>query len=428
MNSKDIIRNLLQENIVLATGCTEPVAVALCVAKAKELLEELPAKVELFLSKNIIKNAMGVGIPGTGMIGLPIAISLGVVCGDSKKGLDVLSDVAEHVEKAKQWLENNSIDIKQTTTPEKLYIECRIYGKHNTATAIIAYNHLNFIHLQKNNDILYRLEQEDDGVESKNEVELHISAKDVYQYAIEAPLVEISWVMDTATVNAKASEIGMQGDYGLQLGKILYNDEDNSLRKRVIAKTCAASDARMEGAPAPVYSNSGSGNQGITCTIPVYEFGKELGCSVEEINRALVLSNLMNIYLKQHIGKLSALCGIVNASIGVACGFVYLQGGDFTHISYVIKNMINTITGMVCDGAKPSCALKISTGLNAAFDCSTIAIRGIVVNETDGLSEDSLERSIGSLGRIGRYGMDATDELTLEIMTNKIYCNEKTHS
>jgi L-cysteine desulfidase len=281
---------------------------------------------------------------------------------------------------------------------------------------------LNFIHLQKNNEIFYHLEQKNDIAELDKEVDVQISARDVYQYALKAPLEEIIWVMDTVIVNAKASEIGLQGNDGLQLGKVLFNDEETSLRKRVIAKTCAASDARMEGALAPVYSNSGSGNQGITCTIPVYEFGKELGCNLEKICRALIISHLMNIYLKEFIGKLSALCGIVNASIGVACGFVYLQGGDFTHFSYVIKNMINTITGMVCDGAKPSCALKISTGLNAAFDCSTIAIRGIVVDETDGLSEESLDRSIRSLGRIGRYGMDATDELTLEIMTSKIRC------
>lgn len=428
MSRKEIIRKLLQENIVLATGCTEPVAVALCVAKAKELLKEPPVKVELFLSKNIIKNAMGVGIPGTGMIGLPIAVSLGVVCGESKKGLDILSDVTSHVDTAKQWLDNHTIEIKQSQAPEKLYIKCRISGKENYAVAIIAYNHLNFIHLQKNDEILYHLKRENEWEDEDNNVDVQISTKDVVLYALEAPLDEIIWVMETALVNNKASEIGMQGNYGLQLGKILYNDEETSLRKRVIAKACAASDARMEGATTPVYSNSGSGNQGITCTIPVYEFGKELGSSQEEIARALILSHLMNIYLKQHIGKLSGLCGIVNASIGVACGFVYLQGGNFTHISYVIKNMINTITGMVCDGAKPSCALKISTGLNAAFDCSTIAIRGIVVNETDGLSEEDLERSINSLGRIGRYGMDATDELTLEIMTNKILCNEKTYS
>ena len=424
MNKKEIIRQLLQENIVLATGCTEPVAVALCVAKAKELLEEPPVKVELMLSKNIIKNAMGVGIPGTGMIGLPIAISLGVVCGESKKGLDLLNNVKEHVETAKQWMENHTIDIQPAQQAEKLYIECRIYGEENTAVTIIAYNHLNFIHLQKNNNILYHLELENE-VHHQEDTDIQITAKDVYQYAVEAPLEEIIWVIDTVIVNMHVSEIGMRGNYGLQLGKILYHDEKKSLRKRVIAKTCAASDARMEGADAPVYSNSGSGNQGITCTIPVYEFGKELNCSLEQISRALILSNLMNIFLKQHTGRLSGLCGIVNASIGVACGFVYLQGGDFKQISYAIKNMINTITGMVCDGAKPSCALKISTGLNAAFDCSTIAMRGMVVNETDGLSEESLDRSICSLGKIGRYGMDATDDLTLEIMTNKVYCNSR---
>jgi L-cysteine desulfidase len=370
---------------------------------------------------------MGVGIPGTGMIGLPIAVSLGVVCGESKKGLDLLKNIQEHVETAKQWLENHTIDIQPVQHAEKLYIECRIYGEKNSAIAIIAYNHLNFVHLQKNNNILfhYEIENETDG--SSEEIDIQITAKDVYQYAIEAPLEEIIWVIDTVIVNANVSEIGMRGNYGLQLGKILYQDEKKSLRKRVIAKTCAASDARMEGADAPVYSNSGSGNQGITCTIPVYEFGKELNCSLEQISRALILSNLMNIYLKQHTGRLSGLCGIVNASIGVACGFVYLQGGDFLQISYAIKNMINTITGMVCDGAKPSCALKISTGLNAAFDCSTIAIKGMVVQETDGLSEECLERSIRSLGKIGRYGMDAADELTLEIMTNKIFCNEKTY-
>jgi L-cysteine desulfidase len=411
---------------VLATGCTEPVAVALCVAKAKELLNESPIKVELILSKNIIKNAMGVGIPGTGMIGLPIAISLGVVCGESKKGLEVLNNVKEHVENAKEWMENHTIEISAAQNLEKLYIECRIYSEKNSAIAIISHNHLNFTHLQKNNEVLYHLEKEEE-VDPQEDIEVHITAKDVYQYAIEAPLEEIVWVIDTVIVNAHISEIGMQGDYGLQLGKILYYDDKTSLRKRVIAKTCAASDARMEGADAPVYANSGSGNQGITCTIPVYEFGKELECSLEEISRALILSNLMNILFKQHTGKLSGLCGIVTASIGVACGFVYLQGGDFTQITYAIKNMINTITGMVCDGAKPSCALKISTGLNAAFDCSTIAIKGMVVQETDGLSEECLERSIRSLGKIGRYGMDATDELTLEIMTNKIYCNEKTY-
>lgn len=421
MSKTDIIRKLLKDNIVLATGCTEPVAVALCVAKAKNILGKQPQKIELFISQNIIKNAMGVGIPGTGMKGLPIAISLGVVCGDCSQGLDVLNNAAQHLEEAKNWLNTHEINIQLAKNVDKLYIECIAYFDNDYSKAIIAKTHQNFIHLQKNEEVIFH----DDSLnnqtkESSNSIEENeISSKDVFDYATQSDISEISWLMDTIKVIEKATQEGIEGAYGLTLGKILFSDEESSVRKRVIAKTCAASDARMDGATSAVYSNSGSGNQGITCTIPIYEFGKELGKSEEEINRALMLSHLMSIYIKQHIGRLSALCGVVNASIGVGCGFVLLQGGTYTQVCYLIKNMINTITGMICDGAKPSCALKISTGLNAAFDCSTLAMRNIVVDETDGISEHDIERSINNLGKIGRYGMDSTDNLILEIMTHK---------
>ena len=421
MSKTDIIRKLLKDNIVLATGCTEPVAVALCVAKAKNILGKQPQKIELFISQNIIKNAMGVGIPGTGMKGLPIAISLGVVCGDCSQGLDVLNNAAQHLEEAKNWLNTHEINIQLAKNVDKLYIECIAYSGNDYSKAIIAKTHQNFIHLQKNEEVIFH----DDSLnnqtkESSNSIEENeISSKDVFDYATQSDISEISWLMDTIKVIEKATQEGIEGAYGLTLGKILFSDEESSVRKRVIAKTCAASDARMDGATSAVYSNSGSGNQGITCTIPIYEFGKELGKSEEEINRALMLSHLMSIYIKQHIGRLSALCGVVNASIGVGCGFVLLQGGTYTQVCYLIKNMINTITGMICDGAKPSCALKISTGLNAAFDCSTLAMRNIVVDETDGISEHDIERSINNLGKIGRYGMDSTDNLILEIMTHK---------
>lgn len=421
MSKTDIIRKLLKDNIVLATGCTEPVAVALCVAKAKNILGKQPQKIELFISQNIIKNAMGVGIPGTGMKGLPIAISLGVVCGDCSQGLDVLNNAAQHLEEAKNWLNTHEINIQLAKNVDKLYIECIAYSGNDYSKAIIAKTHQNFIHLQKNEEVIFH----DDNLnnqtkESSNSIEENeISSKDVFDYATQSDISEISWLMDTIKVIEKATQEGIEGAYGLTLGKILFSDEESSVRKRVIAKTCAASDARMDGATSAVYSNSGSGNQGITCTIPIYEFGKELGKSEEEINRALMLSHLMSIYIKQHIGRLSALCGVVNASIGVGCGFVLLQGGTYTQVCYLIKNMINTITGMICDGAKPSCALKISTGLNAAFDCSTLAMRNIVVDETDGISEHDIERSINNLGKIGRYGMDSTDNLILEIMTHK---------
>lgn len=417
MSKTDIIRKLLKDNIILATGCTEPVAVALCVAMAKKILGKQPQRIELFISQNIIKNAMGVGIPGTGMKGLPIAVSLGLY-GDSSQGLDVLKSAIQHLDKAKEWLNTHEIDIHLAKNVDKLYIECIAYSGNNYSKAIIVNTHQNFIHLQKNEEILLHVDNLNNQTANTN-TEIDLSSKDVFDYATTSDISEINWLMDTVKVIEKASQEGMEGIYGLNLGKILFSDEETSIRKRVIAKTCAASDARMDGATSAVYSNSGSGNQGITCTIPIYEFGKELDKSEEEINRALMLSHLMSIYIKQHIGRLSALCGVVNASIGVGCGFVLLQGGTYTQVCFLIKNMINTITGMICDGAKPSCALKISTGLNAAFDCSTLAMRNIVVDETDGISERDIERSINNLGKIGRYGMDCTDNLILEIMTNK---------
>ncbi len=420
MSKTDIIQKLLKDNIILATGCTEPVAVALCVAKAKEILGKQPQHIELFISQNIIKNAMGVGIPGTGMKGLPIAVSLGVY-GDCSQGLDVLNNVSQNLEQAKEWLNSHEINIHLAKNVDKLYIECIAYSGNDLSKAIIANTHQNFIHLQKNEEILLHIDALNNQTQESTNVfaDINLSSKDVFDYATKSDISDISWLMDTIKVMEKASQKGMEGVYGLTLGKILFSDEETSIRKRVIARTCAASDARMDGATSAVYSNSGSGNQGITCTIPIYEFGKELGKSEEEINRALMLSHLMSIYIKQYIGRLSALCGVVNASIGVGCGFVLLQGGTYTQVCFLIKNMINTITGMICDGAKPSCALKISTGLNSAFDCSTLAMRNIVVDETDGISENDIERSIKNLGKIGRYGMDCTDNLILEIMTNK---------
>jgi L-cysteine desulfidase len=405
MSKTDIIRKLLKDNIVLATGCTEPVAVALCVAKAKNILGKQPQKIDLFISQNIIKNAMGVGIPGTGMKGLPIAVSLGVVCGDCSQGLDVLNNASQHLDKAKEWLNTHEINIQLAKNVDKLYIECIAYSGNDYSKAIIAKTHQNFIHLQKNEEVILHIDSLNNQTQETTNTDIELSSKDVFEYATQSDISEISWLMDTIKVIEKATQEGMSGVYGLTLGKILFSDEESSVRKRVIAKTCAASDARMDGATSAVYSNSGSGNQGITCTIPIYEFGKELGKTEEEINRALMLSHLMSIYIKQHIGRLSALCGVVNASIGVGCGFVLLQGGTYTQVCFLIKNMINTITGMICDGAKPSCALKISTGLNAAFDCSTLAMRNIVVDETDGISEHDIERSIKNLGKIGRYGL-----------------------
>ncbi len=410
----------MQQNIVIAVGCTEPVAVSLCVAKAKEVLNEPTLEVNLLLSKNIIKNAMGVGIPGTGMIGLPIAVALGVVCGESCKELEVLCSAKQNLEKAKIWLTNHKITTEVKDTPEKLYIECICKGEKSVAKTIIAGCHTNFVHISRNEEIILNKECSNKENNCKeNSVLSSLTAKEVYDYALTEDINKLSWIENTVTLNSACSEQGLKEKYGLAIGKLLFEDWDKSIRNEVIARTCAASDARMDGITLPIYSNSGSGNQGITCTLPVYYYAKQINADEESIIRALTLSHLMSIYIKSKVGKLSALCGVTNASMGVASALVYLSHGSFEQICFAIRNMINTVTGMVCDGAKPSCALKIATSLNSAFDSAKLALKNIVVNNTDGIAEEDIDASVESFGNIGKYAMQETDDMILSIMTNK---------
>ncbi len=430
---REQIKDIMQHEVVPATGCTEPGAVALCVAKAVETLGCEPEHITLRLSKNVFKNAMGVGIPGTGMIGLPIAVAMAVVHGDSKRGLEVLTMPEAQVEDAKQWLANNAdrIDISVKETSDKLYIECSVcsgecvVGSTHNATAVIAKRHTNFIFLKKDDQLLldhkqglFQEQDNDDDPKEDNSQRLELSARMVYDYATTAPLEELDWLRETVEYNNAASECGLVG-MGLHTGEIRMEQARGDMVHTVVARTVAASDARMDGCTKPVYSNSGSGNQGICCTLPTYYYGKLKGNSDEEILRALTMSHLMSIYIKRGIGRLSALCGIVNATMGVSAGLTYLEGGNFEQIGYALKNMINTIAGMVCDGAKPSCALKMSVGLYSAFVCAELAVHGRVVDCTDGLSESDLDCSIRNLGRLGKEGMNQTDDMILDIMTHK---------
>lgn len=419
IKDNNAIKQLMQSNIVKAVGCTEPVAVALCVSKCKEVLGEPCNEVQLFLSKNIIKNAMGVGIPGTNMIGLPIAVSLAVVCGKSEKKLEVLCDAKANLSDAKQWLSTHNIDVKPKDTKEKLYIECICKGDTSSAKVIIAGFHTNFIHVSKDNKILYEKECEVCNDDCQGEVSNLLSARIVYDYAMNEDLKELQWIADTYKLNSACSEEGLKNKYGLQVGKTLFNDYDKSIKSEIIARTCAASDARMDGVLLPIYSNSGSGNQGIACTLPVYYYAKKINATEEQLIRALTLSHLMSIYIKGKIGRLSAMCGLINASMGVASALVYLQNGTFNQICYAIRNMINTITGIVCDGAKPSCALKIAACLSSAFDSVKLAMKDIVVDDTDGIAQNDIDLSIEGLSQIGREAMNETDDEILYIMTHK---------
>ena len=418
------IIDLIHREVVPAMGCTEPGAVALCAAKACQTLGSEPDCIELKLSKNVFKNAMGVGIPGTGMIGLPIAVAMAVAHGRPERGLEVLSQSPEEVEDAKRWLANNadriSIGVKETI--DKLYIECRVKAGEESAVAVISHRHNNFVFVKRGEQVLLDTKQGlltpevEDPVDTAQQLEL--TARMVYEFATESPLAELEFMRETVTLNTAASAEGLHG-MGLHTGQILMEQAAGDTVHTVVARTVAASDARMDGCTLPVYSNSGSGNQGITCTLPPYYYGTLKGCSDEQILRAVTMSHLMSIYIKRGIGRLSALCGIVNATMGVAAALTYLEGGSYEQVCYSMKNMINTIAGMVCDGAKPSCALKMSVGLYSAFVCSELAVHDRVVDRTDGLSESDIDCSIRNLGRLGKEGMCQTDDCILDIMTHK---------
>jgi L-cysteine desulfidase len=418
-NRKKII-DILHKEVTPAVGCTEPVAVALAVSKAKELLNCIPEKIVVLLSANVLKNAMGVGIPGTGMIGLPIAIAMGAIAGKSEYGLEVLRDInPENLAIGKTFIENNSIhiDVKDDVA-EKLYVEVVATAQNDYSRVIISKEHTRFSHLEVNGEVLLHLGEELPGVIEKSE--LNLSFNVVCDFALESPLAEIAFMKESGELNKAAALESMKGNYGHGVASTLANGQlGNNVFTSMLSVTAAACDARMGGASFPVMSNSGSGNQGIAATLPVIVFAEERGKSEEELIRALTLSNLMTIYIKQSLGRLSGLCGAVVAATGAACGITYLMGGNREQIAYAIINMIGNITGMICDGAKPSCALKVSNGVSTATLSALMAMDNKVVSSLEGIADADVDQTILNLTRIGRDGMNETDKLILDIMTHK---------
>lgn len=414
------IIELLRKEVKPAIGCTEPISVALGVAKARELLGETPSEIEVTLSSNMLKNAMGVGIPGTGMAGLPIAIAMGAIIGKSEYGLEVLKDInPTAVMEGKKMIDSNCISVKlNTETKEKLYIKVQASKGSNSATAILTKEHSRFSHLQLNEQILLHLEDETNDSSENEPTELSFNT--VCDFALDTPLNEIAFIKDASELNKAAAEESVKGNYGHGVSFTLANGQlGNNVFTRMLSVTAAACDARMGGAMFPVMSNSGSGNQGIAATLPVTVFAEEQGKTDEELIRALTLSHLMTIYIKQSLGRLSGLCGAVVAATGSACGITYLMGGSRTQIAYAIKNMIGNITGMICDGAKPSCALKVSNGVSTATLSALMAMDNKVVSSLEGITDEDVDKTIMNLTRIGRDGMNETDRMILEIMTNK---------
>ena len=419
---------LIKREVVPAIGCTEPVAVALCVAHACEVAgcngEHLPEKIEVRLSANILKNAMGVGIPGTGMIGLPIAIALGAIVGRSEYGLEVLRDAnAEAVERGRQYIDEKriSIDLAEGDV-DKLYIEVHVTSPEGSSKAIISGGHTSLVYKELNGEVLldkrnaHNAEEEDD--------DESLTLRDVYEFATTPPLEEIEFILESKRLNKAAAESAFSAEYGHSLGRTLRGDRErnivgDTIFSRILSYTAAACDARMGGAMVPVMSNSGSGNQGITATLPVVVYGEECGATQEQMIRSLTLSHLTVIYIKQSLGRLSALCGCVVAAAGSSCGITYLMGGGYDEVAMAIKNMIANLTGMICDGAKPSCALKLTSGVSTAVLSAMLAMEHRCVSKLEGIIDEDVDKSIRNLTTIGRDGMNLTDEYILSIMTNK---------
>lgn len=416
------IIELIHREVVPAIGCTEPVAVAICVAKATELLGRLPERITLRLSGNIIKNAMGVGIPGTGMIGLPIAVALGALIGKSEYGLEVLKDVNdEALEQGRKYIAEDRIKILHfEDAPCNLYIDVETEAGSDKARAVISGSHTNFIHLSVNDDVILDGDSEKDRVEDD---EIELTARMVYDFAVNVPLDKIGFILESGWMNRDAARLALKQDYGHGLGKVI---KDEGIKyfgetpiRHLLAMTSAACDARMGGATVPVMSNSGSGNQGITATLPVVCFAEEVNASDEELTRALALSNLTSIYIKQSLGRLSALCGCVVASTGASAGIVHLMGGGFNEVCSAIKNMVANLSGMICDGAKPACALKITSGVSTALMSAMLAMNDKCVTSQEGIVHDDIDRTVRNLTSIGREAMAETDRYVLKIMLDK---------
>ena len=422
-----------------ALGCTEPIAVALAVAKAMEIIEEncTPEpdwrmgdgyNLRIEVSGNILKNGMGVGIPGTGMVGLHIAAALGAVCGRSEYGLEVLGNLNDtFIARAKELVEQKAVNIGLAETDHKLYVKA--YAEHrdgHCAAVVIQDNHDSIVETSLDGKVLSSsgTRQDNGSPEQKSTLDYKLTVREIVDFADKVAFEDIGFILESRTLNLALAKEGLNGKYGLKVGYAISLDENREVFGGdflcyAMSLTAAASDARMAGCTLAAMSNSGSGNQGITVTMPVIAYSLRYGTDDERLARALVLSHLIAIHIKGYLGKLSALCGCVIASTGSACGLVYLRGGDYEQICAAIKNMIGNITGMVCDGAKVGCAMKVASGVSSALQSAVLAREGICISEHDGIIEKDIEKTIRNLGRIGSVGMQNTDNMILDIMVCK---------
>ncbi len=418
---------VLKKEVVPAFGCTEPVAVAYAAAKATEVLGTLPDRVELVLSGNVIKNAMSVGIPGTGMKGINIATAVGIFAGKSSKGLEVLNNISkEDVSESKKLLKDGFITTSISTEPNKLYIKVKVSKGSENAMVEIKDFHTAISSIEKNGISILKTNCDDGTILNliNDEDRSFMTIASIYDFSMNIPLAELEFLKATIVLNEAIANEGLINDYGLKVGKTRISHMDkgilgDTLESYAMGLTAAATDARMAGSTMAVMTNSGSGNQGITATVPVIAAAIKLKSTQEELLRALALSSLVAIHMKNHLGRLSALCGCVVASTGSSCAISYLMGGKLPEIEGTIKNVLGNITGMFCDGAKSGCSLKVATGVSAGIQAALLANDKIIIGSDEGIIDKSIEKTIINACAIGRDAMNETDKMILDIMVNK---------
>jgi len=417
---------ILKQETIPALGCTDPVAIALASAKARKALGSDPERMEVFLSRNMLKNAMGVGIPGTRTSGIETAAALGAFGGNADAGLQVLSRVVQaQAEKADRFVKDGKVIVHLKDTPEVLYIEAALSNGKESARVLIQGDYTRIVKVEKNEKLIFHLDQDTiPGTQGSPDFSKALSISEIWDFTREVPFAHISFLLLGSEMNSTLSDEGLNNEYGLRSGKIMRKamregTHPADLPALAVMRTSAAVDARMAGCHLPATTNSGSGNQGITITLPILMISRELNCSDEKLARSLALGHLTAIHIRRHFDRLSSMCGLVAAGTGAACGIIYLQGGGIVEITAGIANMVGNLSGMVCDGAKPGCALKASSAVHAAFQSSLLALKGVRVSASEGIVEEDAEKCIDNLGILGSEGMRQTDRMMLDLMLAK---------
>lgn len=415
----------VRREVVPALGCTEPISLALAAAIAARRLGRSPQRIEARVSANLMKNGMGVTVPGTGMVGLQIAAAAGALGGNPDGKLQVLAGLSEgQVAAAKQMLADNRVHLSLADVPNVLYSQARVEAGQDWARVTIADSHTHVVRIEYNGTVEFDAGSAPSGSGGEDYRLDGATARAVFDFATQAPLAMMDFIEDAATLNQALSQEGMSGRYGLHIGATLQRQIgegllSDGLLSRILIRTTAASDARMGGATLPAMSNSGSGNQGIAATLPVLVVAEHIGASREALIRALMLSHLMAVYIHSKLPRLSALCAVTTASMGAAAGMAWLLGRRYDAVSMAISSMIGDVAGMICDGASNSCAMKVSTSAQAAFKAVLMALEGARVSGSDGIVAGDVDDSIANLGRLACQGMVETDAQILRIMLEK---------